>query len=135
MMKSLATLVRRRGEDGGYLTIQFVVAVGFSLLLLVLIANVIIVQYAVGVARSAAEEGAQAGSRLSATRVECETRANEVLGTLLGGAMGAAVTVDCNVGPSEVAATVQYTFTPWLPLIPAWTGSQTSFAVKEALPS
>ena len=134
MRKSLA-VVRRRGEDGGYLTIQFIVAVGLSLLLLVLIANVVIVQYAVGVARSAAEEGAQAGSRLTATRVECEARANEVLGTLLGGAMGAAVTVDCTVGPSQVAATVQYTFTPWLPLIPSWTGSQTSFAVKEALSS
>ena len=134
-MQSLATLVRRRGDEDGYLTIQFVVAVGFSLLLLVLIANVIIVQYAQGVARSAAEEGAQAGSRLSATKVECEARANEVLGTLLGGAMGANVEVGCNVGPTEVAATVQYTFTPWLPLIPAWTGSQTSFAVKETLPS
>ena len=134
-MQSLATLVRRRGEDSGYLTIQFVVAVGFSLLLLVLIANVVIVQYAQGVVRSAAEEGAQAGSRLSATNVECEGRANEVLGTLLGGAMGADVVVDCSVGPTEVAATVHYSFTPWLPLIPSWTGSQTSFAVKERLPS
>jgi len=134
-MRSVATLVRRRGDDDGYLTIQFVVAVGFSLLLLVLIANVIIVQYAQGVVRSAAEEGAQAGSRLSATNVECEVRANEVLGTLLGGAMGANVEVDCNVGPTEVAATVHFSFTPWLPLIPSWTGSQTSFAVKETLPS
>ncbi|NNL99018.1 MAG: hypothetical protein HKO63_12520 [Acidimicrobiia bacterium] len=134
-MQSLATLVRRRGEEDGYLTIQFVVAVGFSLLLLVLIANVIIVQYAQGVVRSAAEEGAQAGSRLTATGAECEARANEVLGTLLGGAMGAAIEVDCTVGPTEVAATVNYSFTPWLPLIPSWTGSQTSFAVKEALPS
>ena len=134
-MQSLATLVRRRGDDGGYLTIQFVVAVGFSLLLLVLIANVIIVQYARGVVRSAAEEGAQAGSRLTATEVECERRADEVLGTLLGGAMGANISVDCSVGPTEVAATVRYSFTPWLPLVPSWTGSQTSFAIKERLPS
>ena len=134
-MRSLATLVRRRANEDGYLTVQFVVAVAFSLLLLVLIANVVIVQYAQGVVRSAAEEGAQAGSRLSATSVECEARANEVLGSLLGGAMGAGVTASCNVGAGEVSATVQYTFTPWLPLIPAWTGSQTSFAVKEALPS
>lgn len=134
-MRSLAKLVRRRGNDGGYLTVQFVVAVGFSLVLLVLIANVIIVQYAQGVVRSAAEEGAQAGSRLSATNIECEARANEVLGSLLGGAMGAGVTASCNVGATEVSATIQYTFTPWLPLIPAWTGSQTSFAVKESLPS
>jgi hypothetical protein len=134
-MRALATLARKRGEDDGYLTVQFVAAVAFSLLLLVLIANVIIVQYAQGVARAAAEEGAQAGSRLSATSLECEARANEVLGSLLGGAMGAGVTASCTVGATEVAATVQYTFTPWLPLIPAWTGSQTSFAVKESLTS
>ena len=90
-MRFLATLARKHGEDNGYLTVQFVVAIGFSLLLFVLIANVIIVQYAHGVVRSAAEEGAQAGSRLSATNVECEARANEVLGSLLGGAMGAGV--------------------------------------------
>ncbi|MDH3607566.1 MAG: hypothetical protein OER12_11290 [Acidimicrobiia bacterium] len=122
------------GNDEGFLTAQFVVAVAFSLLLLVLIANVIIVQYARGVVRSAAEEGAQAGSRLTATSAECIARADEVLDGLLGGAMGDGVSASCTVGPTEVAATVTYTFEPWLPLIPAWTGSQTSFAVKEALP-
>ena len=122
------------GRDGGFLTVQFVIAVAFSLLLLVLIANVIIVQYARGVVRSAAEEGAQAGSRLSATDVECEARAGEVLDGLLGGPMGDDISVSCTVGVTEVVATVQYTFTPWLPLIPAWTGTQSSFAVKEALP-
>jgi len=122
-------------RDEGFITAQFVAAVAFSLLLLVLIANVIIVQYARGVVRSAAEEGAQAGSRLSATQAECEARADEVLGALLGGAMGSDVTVNCRVGGTEVTATIEYSFTPWLPLIPVWTGSQTSFAVKEAPPS
>ena len=134
-MRLLAMPVRSRGEDDGYLTVQFIAAVAFSLLLLVLIANVIIVQYAKGVVRSAAEEGAQAGSRLSATNLECEARANEVLGSLLGGAMGTGVTASCTISATEASATVEYTFTPWLPLIPAWTGSQTSFAVKETPPS
>ena len=122
-----------RGDDG-FLTAQFVVAVAFSLLLLVVIANVIIVQYARGVVRSAAEEAAQAGSRLTATSAECIERGNEVLESLLGGAMGDGVSISCAVGPTEVAATIEYSFHPWLPLIPDWTGSQTSFAVKEALP-
>ncbi len=122
-------------RDDGFITAQFIAAVAFSLLLLVLIANVVIVQYARGVVRSAAEEGAQAGSRLSATQVDCEARANEVLDTLLGGAIGSGVTVDCSIGATEVSATVNYTFRPWLPLIPSWSGSQTSFAVKEVVPS
>ena len=121
-------------REGGFITVEFVAAVGFSLLLLVLIANVIIVQYARGVVRSAAEEGAQAGSRLTATPRECEARAHEVLDVLLGGPMGDNVAVVCTVGASEVTATVQYSFTPWLPLIPSWSGSQTSVAVKEELP-
>ena len=124
----------RPNEDDGFLTAQFVVAVALSLLVLVLIANVILVQYARGVVRAAAEEGAQAGSRLTASEADCLVRADEVLDGLLGGTMGDTVTVACSVGPTEVSATVQYSFTPWLPILPTWTGSQTSFAVKEALP-
>lgn len=124
---------RWRQQDG-FLTIQFVLAVALSLLLLVLIANVIIVQYGRGVVRAAAEEGAQAGSRLSASEADCEARAGEVLDGLLGGPMGDQISVSCTVGASQVVATVQYTFTPWLPLVPPWTGTQSSFAVKEAVP-
>ena len=109
-------------------------AVALSLLLLVLIANVILVQYARGVVRAAAEEGAQAASRLTATEADCEARAAEVLDGLLGGSMGDGVTVECSTGTTEVAATVEYSFTPWLPLIPSWKGSETSFAAKERVP-
>lgn len=120
--------------EDGFLTAQFVAAVALSLLVLVLVANVILVQYARGVVRAAAEEGAQAGSRLTATERDCLRRADEVLDALLGGSMGDAVTVHCTVGATEVAATVRYRFTPWLPVIPVWSGTQTSFAVKESLP-
>ena len=133
MLSSDAWPARPRGDDG-FLTTQFVVAVALSLLVLVLIANVILVQYARGVVRAAAEEGAQAGSRLTATEADCRARADEVLAGLLGGSMGDTVSVACTVGPTQVAATVQYSFTPWLPLIPSWNGSQTSVAVKETLP-
>lgn len=131
---STRVLASRHREDDGFLTAQFVVAVGLSLLVLVLIANVILVQYARGVVRAAAEEGAQAGSRLTATQGDCLLRANEVLDGLLGGTMGDGVSVACAIGAGEVSATVQYTFSPWLPVLPAWSGSQTSFAVKERLP-
>jgi len=120
--------------EGGFLTIQFVLAVALSLLMLVLVANVIIVQYGRGVVRAAAEEGAQAGSRLSASEADCEARAGEVLDGLLGGPMGDRISITCSIGSSEVIATVRYTFTPWLPLVPAWAGTQTSVAVKETIP-
>lgn len=123
----------RTAEDG-FLTAQFVAAVALSLLVLVLVANVIVVQYARGVVRAAAEEGAQAGSRLTATERDCVTRADEVLDALLGGSMGDGVAVQCTVGATQVAATVQYRFTSWLPVIPDWSGTQTSLAVKESLP-
>ena len=133
MNTTRAHLVRCR-EDDGFLTVQFVLAIALSLLVLVLVANLILVQYARGVVRAAAEEGAQAGSRLTATQNDCLARANEVLDGLLGGAMGDDVTVACTIGATEVAATVQYRFTPWLPVIPSWNGTQTSLAVKERLP-
>lgn len=126
--------MRPRGAEGGFITVQFVTAVGFSLLLFVLVANLVVVQYARGVVRSAAEEGARAGSDVSAVESDCEARASEVLAALLGGPMGDDITVTCQVGPDGVTARVRYAFSPWLPLVPAWAGTESSFAVKEVVP-
>jgi Flp pilus assembly protein TadG len=126
--------MRLAGDDRGFITVQFVAAVGFSLLLFVLIANLVVVQYARGVVRSAAEEGARAGSSVSAVEADCEARAQEVLGALLGGPMGDRITVTCDVTAVGVTASVQYAFSPWLPLVPSWAGTESSFAVKEAVP-
>lgn len=123
-----------RRRQGGYVTIEFVAIAALSLLLLVMLANLIVIQYGRGVLRAAAEEGAQAGSRLFASVAECEQRANEVVDAGLGGPMGDSVAVSCTTGSGTIVATVTYSFEPWLPLVPVFSGSEESVAVKEELP-
>ena len=123
-----------RRREGGYVTIEFVAIAALSLLLLVMIANLIVIQYGRGVLRAAAEEGAQSGSRLFAGVAECERRANEVVDAGLGGPMGDGVSVTCATGLGTIVATVTYRFEPWLPLVPVFSGSEESVAVKEELP-
>lgn len=130
----MCTPARRWCRDDGYYSAEFVAVVALSLLLLVLIANVIVVQYGRGVVRSAAEEGAQAGSRLGSSAAECVSRSQDVIDGLLGGPLGANVMPTCAVTGDRVSSTVSYTFTPWLPLLPAFSGSETSVAVKEPAP-
>ena len=124
----------RRRREGGYVTVEFVAVVAFSLLLLVMLANLIVIQYGRGVLRAAAEEGAQTGSRLFAGVAECEQRASEVITAGLGGPMGDGVAVSCATGSGTIVATVIYSFEPWLPLVPVFSGSEESVAVKEELP-
>ena len=123
-----------RRRQGGYVSIEFVAIAALSLLLLVMLANLIVIQYGRGVLRAAAEEGAQVGSRLFASVAECEQRANEVLDAGLGGPMGDGVAVSCSAGLGTIVATVTYSFEPWLPLVPVFSGTEESVAVKEELP-
>lgn len=124
----------RRGREDGYYSAEFIAVVAFSLLLLVLIANVIVVQYGRGVVRAAAEEGAQAGSRLESAAGDCVGRSREVIDGLLGGPFGADVRPSCVVVGNRVEATVAYSFSPWLPLLPTFSGSETSIAIREPAP-
>ena len=123
-----------RRREGGYISVEFVAIAAFSLLLLVMLANLIVVQYGRGVLRAAAEEGAQTGSRLFASVAECEQRATEVVDAGLGGPMGDGVAVSCSTGSGTIVATVTYSFEPWLPLVPVFSGTEESVAVNEELP-
>lgn len=123
-----------RRRERGYVSVEFVAIAALSLLLLVVLANLIVVQYGRGVLRAAAEEGAQSGSRLFAGVAECEQRANEVVDAGLGGSMGDGVVVSCTPGSGTMVATVTFVFEPWLPLVPSFAGSEESVALKEELP-
>ena len=58
--------MRRNGEHG-FTTIQYVVATGFSLLLFVLVANLLVDLYERGAVRDALDEGVRAGVPAAAT--------------------------------------------------------------------
>lgn len=119
---------------GGFVTVQFVAAVGLSLVLLTMLANLVVFQYGRGVVRAALDEGVRTASRAGAPTAECHRRAGAVLDDLLGGAMGRDVTVDCRLAGPMVVADAQVTFRGWLPTVPDWTFTATATAVREQAP-
>jgi hypothetical protein len=120
------------GEDG-MTTVQYVAATGFSLIVLVMLANFIVFLYARGVVRASVDEGARAGSRFGASTADCEARARDVLGDLLAGPLGSDARVRCeSPNDDEMHATVHVTLRGWLPgLVPDWTFTLDARSVRE----
>jgi hypothetical protein len=128
--------VPRGGEqarEDGMTTVQYVAATAFSLIVLVMLTNFIVFLYARGVVRASVDEGARAGSRFGATTADCESRARDVLGDLLAGALGRDVRVRCeSPNEDEMHATVHVTLRGWLPgLVPDWTFTLDARSVRE----
>lgn len=124
---------RHRPNESAFATVEFMVAVAFSFLLLVMVANLILVQYGRGVVRAAVDEGARAGARFEVDAVDtCEARVDAVIGTL--GKMGNDVTVSCTLTDEQVRATATASFEGWLPVVPTFTEEASALARKEVAP-
>jgi hypothetical protein len=124
----------RPGGQAGFLTVQYLAAIGVSLLLLATFANLIAFQYGRGVVRAALDEGARAGSRSGANIGECEQRAEAALDDLLGGPMGDQVRVRCREVGGRVVADATVTFRGWGPGVPDWSFPLRAATVKEREP-
>ena len=126
-----ALAVPSPGRAGGFVTVQFVVAVAFSLLLFVMLCNAVVYQYGRGVIRAALDEGVRSGSRASGSTGTCEAAAEEVRHSLLGGPIGTHVALRCGVVAGQVRATATGYLPSWLPLVPDWSVNLSASAVKE----
>lgn len=125
---------RRPAEEQGYLTVQVVLAVALSFVLLVMVANLIVFQYGRGVVRAALDEGVRRGTRAPATAAECEARAREVVAQLLGGPMGRGVTITCTEVGGQMRARADVVFRSWVPGLPDWSFRAAAAGVKEEEP-
>ena len=121
-------------SERGSATVEMVLVVAFSLLVVVWFANLAADAYGRGVVRAALDEGARAGSRLSASASECQARAQEVLDSLLGGSMGRGLRVDCTATATEVRAHVTGTFRAWMAPVPDWHLDMTATAQRSLGP-
>lgn len=111
---------RRRRTESAFTTIQYVIAVAWSLVLLVLIANLLVDLYARGAVRDALDDGVRAGAPVGASVAACEQRAHEVVTGLVRGPLLQTV-VHCREEGAFVVADAQVTLRSWLPmLIPDW---------------
>jgi hypothetical protein len=116
------TVLRSRSSrrDGGFTTIQYVIAVAWSLVLLVLIANLLVDLYARGAVRDALDDGVRAAAPVGASVAACEQRAHEVVAGLVRGPLLHSV-VHCREEGAFVVAEAQVTLRSWLPmLVPVW---------------
>lgn len=115
-------------------TIQYVVAVGMSLVLFVLLANLVVDEYGRGVARAAVDEGARAGANVDASSRDCELRGHDVVASLLGRALTRSVRFSCQEVGGSMRAEAVMTFRSWMPLIPDWTVRLVGSSPKERDP-
>ncbi len=121
----------RGRRNGGFTTIQYVIAVAWSLLLLVLVANFLVDLYARGAVRDALDDGVRAAAPASVPVAVCEQRANEVLRGLVRGPLVRA-RIRCATSGAQVTADSTVTLRSWLPmLVPDWHLTLHAVALRE----
>lgn len=107
-------LVDRRLSERGVTSVQFLLAGALSLILFLVFANLIVVQYGRGAIRSALDQGARVGAITGAVR-GCEERVGAVLDQILGGEMGESAEIGCEVVGDLVVARGNAVFPSWTP--------------------
>jgi hypothetical protein len=122
---------RRHLEEGGFTTIQYVIAVAWSLVMLVLVANLLVDLYARGAVRDALDDGVRAGAPSSASVAACEARAHEVVTGLVKGPLLNA-RVHCGQAGAFIVADADVSLRSWLPmLVPDWHMTLHAEALRE----
>lgn len=95
--------MRTWNDEGGTSTVAVTSAAGFGLAAFVLLANVVLLHYAQGVARTAADEAVRYGA---VSEAACQGAAESVLADLLGGGYGASLEPNCAVIDGRLRAVV-----------------------------
>ena len=122
---------RRAGDERAFTTVQYVIAVAWSLVLLVLVANLLVDLYARGAVRDALDDGVRAGTPAAASVSACEARAHEVVQALVRGPLLNAV-VHCEESGAFVVADATVSLRSWLPmLVPDWRMTLHAEALRE----
>lgn len=116
--------------ERGVSSVQFLLASVLALLLFLTFANLVVVQYGRGAIRSALEQGVRAGA-VTRSVTDCETRASEVIGQLLGGKMSEGLVLGCGVVGERVVASASVVFQSWTLLTPDFSVSISAEAFLE----
>jgi hypothetical protein len=109
------------GGERGFMTVQYVLAVGLSFVLLVLVGNLLVDLYARAAVRDALEEGTRAVVPIGALPRSCTERAQTVIKGLLHGPIGRDIRVRCTADAALATAVAEVRLPSWLPaLAPDW---------------
>jgi hypothetical protein len=122
---------RRTAGERGFTTIQYVIAVAWSFVMLVLVANLLVDMYARGAVREALDDGVRAGASANVPADACEVRVREVVNGLVHGPLLDA-RVQCDASGAFVVATAEVSLESWLPmLVPDWNMTLRAEALRE----
>lgn len=116
-------------DERGMTTLPIVAAASFALVVFVLLANLVLVQYARGVSRTAVDEAVRRASVATEPSPVCAEALAEVLGDLLGGSFGAGLEATCLVSDGVVVASVSGVLPAILPVMPAFSVRAEAIAV------
>lgn len=120
-------------RERGFISVEYMMAVAFTLLFLVMMTNLVVVQYGRGVVRAAVDEGARAGALVDNSLDRCNERATSMLDNISG--IGKANDVRCIIEGDQVEARASVQFAAWLPGIPTMTENATAVSRKERAPA
>ncbi len=121
-----------RRDQGGFTTLQYVVATGFSLVLFVLVANLLVDLYTRGAVRDALDEGVRAAVPLRTTPDDCEARVGEVIRSIAGGSLLRVDELRCERDGQFVVARAEISLRSWLPMmVPDWRVHLRASALQE----
>lgn len=130
LVRPVASSDRGRGESGAT-TASTILAMGLALLLFVNLAQWIVWQYGRGSVRASLDEAARVGAGTAGSVEECQLKADDVLGDLLGGSMGDDVVIVCRDTGTAIVAEATVSFRAWLPPTPDWTFTVSATAPLE----
>lgn len=125
--------MRARGEEGSA-TLEALLVYVIALAVFVWLLQLAVFTYGRGVVRSALDEGARAGSKVTDSVDRCQERAAETMTGLLRGTMGNGVTISCTDEGDRVLAHADVTFLAWAPAMPDWTFSITATSRRTPAP-
>jgi hypothetical protein len=104
-------------DEAGFTTIANVAAAGLALLFFAVLTNLIVMQYSLGVAVTALDEGARQGARSLDPVSSCEIRADATFSSVRDGSV-IADTLTCRVDGAWLVARIDGTLDGWAPLVP-----------------
>lgn len=104
--------------EGGFASLQFVLAAGLAMFMVVGLVQLVTYQYARGAVMAALERGVRAASVATAGVGECETALSDSLGSVLGGEVGDSLRFGCEEDPLVMRAWATGTVPSWIAGVP-----------------
>ena len=101
-----------------------------ALVMLVLLINLVVVQYSIGALSGALDEGSRAGALGGGDKDVCELVSGSAVSELLNSTW-TDVQITCWSGPSEMSAGARMRISLWLPGLPTWEVERTAHATLE----